>query len=115
MEEFKEQLRQRNQRDQDVSRRLRNGHNTIAQVQFSCALCVVRVLLTVCFSRNDPVGLTKFTRLQALQEQQAAAAAALEALPSVDIVHKSLMNTFQSDMLHMVSASWPFLESRWHN
>jgi hypothetical protein len=61
---------------------------------------------------TTPVGLTKFTRLQALQEQQAAAAAALEALPSVDIVHKSLMNTFQSDMLHMVSTSWPFLESR---
>ena len=46
--------------------------------------------------------------LQALQEQQAAAAAALEALPSVDVVHHSLMNTFQSDMLHMVSV--PLLE-----
>ena len=46
-----------------------------------------------------------FMLLQALQEQQAAAAAALEALPSVDVIHQSLMNTFESDMLHMVSAS----------
>ena len=101
LEEVKEQMRQRNQRDQDVSRRLRNGHNTIAQVK------VFMVTAWFCASWFPPAKcrFDPFTRLQALQEQQAAAAAALEALPSVDLVHNSLMNTFQSDMLHMVSTS----------
>lgn len=68
MEELKEQLRVRNQRDQDISRRLRNGHNTISQ---------------------------------ALREQQLAAAAALEVLPCVDVIHDSFLSTFQADFLSM--------------
>ena len=64
VEELRAQLRIRNQRDVDISRRLRNGHNTIAKV---------------------------------LQQQQAAAASALEVLPSVDIIHSQMMNIFKAE------------------
>ena len=37
MEDLKEQLRARNKRDQDISRRLNNGHNAIAQVSLICS------------------------------------------------------------------------------
>ena len=68
VDHLKEQLRKKEERDQDISRRLRNGHNQIAQ---------------------------------ALREQQQAAAMALEALPSVDVVHHSMMSTLRADILSM--------------
>jgi hypothetical protein len=40
VEDLKEQLRARNKRDQDISRRLTNGHNQIAQVStVPCSAC----------------------------------------------------------------------------
>jgi len=68
VEELRQEVRRRNERDQDISRRLRNGHNTITQ---------------------------------ALREQQLAAAAALEVLPCLDVIHPSFMIAFQSDVLSM--------------
>jgi hypothetical protein len=40
--------------------------------------------------------------LQALKEQQLAAASALEVLPSVDLIHSSMMTTFQADLKSML-------------
>ena len=39
--------------------------------------------------------------IQALREQQQAAAFALETLPSVDVVHHSMLSSLQSDVLTM--------------
>lgn len=43
---------------------------------------------------------------QALQEQQLAAASALEVLPSVDVIHTSFMTTFQADLKSRPVCVW---------
>jgi len=65
LEQLRQEIRTRNQRDQDLCRRLKSGHGVIAQ---------------------------------AVKDQRQAAQAAMDMLPSVDLVHSSMLGTLNMEM-----------------
>ena len=96
MEQLRQEIRTRNQRDQDICRRLKSGHSVIAKVAGQPMLpnsMVWRSRLPISDVLRKEVTLVW---MQAVKDQRQAAQAALDMLPSVDLVHSSMIGTYDT-------------------